>query len=499
MAAAPATGPPPEAAGTEPTPPPACRFFLEGRCRFGARCRQPHPGAPPPPPERSSLGPEAGAALSEAKKPPLRTAADVIRRIRWDPRLDPADFTVGYADRFQGVCEEPFGAFCWDEPLAALGPGVLAVPQHRVRFFRHRGRLVWDRASRTDLIFGSGAAAGRGPTILDALDNSTGPENAPGPSDVNEDEHGPEDAPEAREIHDGTEDAHRARVHFECGGDTEAGAATAPADALAGRHAQASSNPGAAQGQDDRAPQTGHLSLPKACAHQDNGGSRKPQQTVGPALPVTLPLDSEREGGWGTRAWPQDGESPLGPRQPRPTHFVAFMVTEPTLQAEVAATQKRLAEMTPDCSPFLVPAQALHLTVALLRLTGPGREASAAGALRLALSKPGLPVPRRLSFRDLVLLGPRVLCAHPTPSLVGTAEALSLRLEAAGLRVLRPAGGLNPHLTLAKVPRGVPCCLPKPELSPGPELGSQTLTALWLCRMGRAGDTYQALAEIPLG
>lgn len=118
---------PQEAPATEPPPPPACRFFLEGRCRFGARCRQPHPGAPAPP--DCEAQPEA-----RAKKPPLRTAADVIQRIRWDPRLDPADFSVGYVDRF-------------------------------------RGRLVWDRASRTDLVFGSGSTAGRGPTILDALDS----------------------------------------------------------------------------------------------------------------------------------------------------------------------------------------------------------------------------------------------------------------------------------------------------------------------------------------
>lgn len=155
---------PQEDPAAEPAPPPACRFFLEGRCRFGARCRQPHPGAPAPP--DCEAQPEAGA-----KKPPLRTAADVIQCIRWDPRLDPADFSVGYVDRFLGVREEPFSAFCWDEPLAALGPGVLAVPQHRVRFFRFRGRLVWDRASRTDLVFGSGSMAGRGPTILDALDS----------------------------------------------------------------------------------------------------------------------------------------------------------------------------------------------------------------------------------------------------------------------------------------------------------------------------------------
>lgn len=164
-------------AAEQPAPQAACRFFLEGRCRFGARCRLPHPGASAPAAREAEPEPEPEPG---AKKPPLRTAADVVRRIRWDPRLDPADFTVGYADRFAGLREEPFTAFCWDAPLAALGPGVLAVPQHRLRFFRHRGRLVWERASRTDLVFGSGSAA-RGPTILDALaEGEAGRGSAPG-------------------------------------------------------------------------------------------------------------------------------------------------------------------------------------------------------------------------------------------------------------------------------------------------------------------------------
>lgn len=224
------------------------------------------------------------------------------------------------------------------------------------------------------------------------------------------------------------------------------------------------------------------------------GGSMELQQAPG----STHPSDPKEEQEWGPRAWPQGGESPPGPRQPRPTHFLALMVTEPSLLAAVAATQQRLAEAEPSCTPFLVPTGALHLTVALLRLTGPGREATATDTLRHALSKPGLPVPRKLNFRDLVLLGPNVLCAPPTPSLEGTAEALSQRLEAAGLRVLRPVGGLNPHLTLAKVPRGTHYCLPESGLSREQDLGCQPLTTLCLCRIGRTGDTYQTMAEIPL-
>uniref|UniRef100_A0A8C8Y4C7 Leukocyte receptor cluster member 9 n=1 Tax=Panthera leo TaxID=9689 RepID=A0A8C8Y4C7_PANLE len=450
------------------SPPSACRFFLEGRCRFGARCRQPHPGAPAS--AQPSREAEAGA-----KKPPLRTAAAVIQRIRWDPRLDPADFSVGYADRFLGVREEPFCAFCWDEPLAALGPGVLAVPQHRVRYFRFRGRLVWDRASRTDHVFGSGLASGRGPTILDALDSGGAHdgedahvgEDAHGPQDVHdgEDARAREDAPEAGDTRD-SEDAH-------VGEDDAHG----PHDAHDGEDAHVCED-----------------------AHGPRDGKEQAQAAPGRSA-GDFP---ETEAEWGPGAWPSDcgeaaGARAAGPRQPRPTHFVALMVTDPGLQARVARAQEELVRAAPSCAAFMVPAGALHLTLALLRLAGPGEVAGALGALRRALSAPGLQAPPQVRFTRLLLLRHHVLCAPPCPSLENMAQVLRQRLEAEGLRVVQPLGGLHPHLTLAKVPQGSQVCLPKPKFIPGQELGSQPLGKLWLCRVGRAGDTYQPLAEMPLG
>ncbi|KAM6154480.1 leukocyte receptor cluster member 9 [Erethizon dorsatum] len=458
---------PPAAAGEpalSPEDPPACRFFLEGRCRFGARCRQPHPGAPTPP----VRGPQEEAG---AKKPPLRTAAAVIQRIRWDPRLDPADFSVGYADRFLGVCEEPFRAFCWDQPLAALGPGVLAVPQHRVRYFRCRGRLVWDRASRTDLVFGSGSAAGRGPTILDTLDGGhaagTGAGSAepadPGPGTELLREDQPEDPDPGAEVpEDHPEDPGAGAELWEEEADhTDSDTRTQPLrgrPALVARRAELVEAHGAVEG--------------------------------------SCPSRGEVEAEWGPGAWAQDRRAS---RQLRPTHFVALTVTEPSLQAEVAKAQARLAREAPSCTTFLVPTAALHLTLALLRLAGPGEEAAAAAALRRTLLGPGLQAPQQLRFQDLVLLGPRVLCAPPTPTLSGVAQELSRRLEAEGLKVLQPPDGLHPHLTLAKVPRGSRVRLPTPGFCLNEELGTQPLGRLWLCRMGKVGDTYQPLAEIPWG
>ncbi|KAK2492783.1 hypothetical protein MC885_008632, partial [Smutsia gigantea] len=401
-----------------------------------------------------------------------------------------------YVDRFLGVREEPFSAFCWDEPLAALGPGVLAVPQHRVRYFRFRGRLVWDRTSRTDCVFGSGSAQGRGPTILDAL--------------------GGEDTLVGRDTHQ-TEDA------FD--GDDARGAEAA-------QHEKAATPDGVRTGECSEQVQTGlrnalaldrggleaaHSALTVSKSRRRDLGvvsaqaflctepattarTVEPQALAAPGWPRGLP-DTEAE--WSPEAWPEDSrEAPMakapGPRQPRPTHFVALMVTDPGLQAGVAKAQEELVRTEPSCAAFMVPAQALHLTLTLLRLAGPGELMATVTALRHVLSDPGLQAPPRVRFRCLVRLGHHVLCAPPSPSLEAMAQTLSQRLEAKGLRVLQSPGGLHPHLTLAKMPHGSPGCLPTSGLSQRQELGSQALGKLWLCRMGRAGDTFQPLAEIPL-
>lgn len=474
--------------------PAACRFFLEGRCRFGARCRQPHPGAPAP-------SPEASQTKAGSKKPALRTAADVIQRIRWDPRLDPADFSVGYTDRFLGVQEEPFCAFCWDEPLAALGPGVLAVPQHRIRYFRFRGCLVWDRDSRTDFIFGSGSVAGRGPTILDALDGGDEhwPEVALETSDTKKTGVASEgqDTPSegggnppgagldsGLETHKEGEPTRETRTGLDLGLETHKVDGATKETILNGTTELETPDPSMCFPGEKEIMNS--VEVPRATLLP--GGQAQAAETSGPSAEKM-----ERE--WDPGTWPDDRRAP---RQPRPTHFVALMVTEPGLRAEVVKAQEHLVQIAPSCAAFLIPAQALHLTMVLLRLKGAGEEAAAARALRKALLTPGLQAPSEIQFRDLVLLGHHVLCATPSPTLARMAQTLNQRLEAEGLRVVQPPGQLQPHLTLAKVPHGSQVCIPKPGFILNQELGRQPLRKLWLCRMGRAGRNYLPLAEIPL-
>ncbi|XP_072281525.1 leukocyte receptor cluster member 9 isoform X2 [Pyxicephalus adspersus] len=98
--------------------------------------------------------------------PPMKTASDVISRIQWDPNLPIDHFSVGYLDRFLGVIEKPFSAFCWED-LASAGIDVLAIPKHRIQFFKFKELVVWDKTIRTDDVFGS---TGSGLTILDVIE-----------------------------------------------------------------------------------------------------------------------------------------------------------------------------------------------------------------------------------------------------------------------------------------------------------------------------------------
>ena len=45
---------------------------------------------------------------------------------------------------------------------------ALAIPQHRIEYFKYRGTKVWDKKSRLDLVFGS-AGDNRGKSIEEIM------------------------------------------------------------------------------------------------------------------------------------------------------------------------------------------------------------------------------------------------------------------------------------------------------------------------------------------
>ena len=99
------------------------------------------------------------------KKLPMKTAADVISRIVWDEQLPSDSFTIGYTDRFRGVIEMNFSAFSWED-LASVDNTVLAIPQHRIQYFKYHSVKVWDKNERLDDVFGS---TGGTVTITDVM------------------------------------------------------------------------------------------------------------------------------------------------------------------------------------------------------------------------------------------------------------------------------------------------------------------------------------------
>lgn len=81
----------------------------------------------------------------------LATSRQTYHRIRWDPRLDARQFTIGYEDRSHGEQELAFLEFVPDGD----------IPWHRVWWFRRGDEVVWDRRRRIDRLgrVGDGSVA----------------------------------------------------------------------------------------------------------------------------------------------------------------------------------------------------------------------------------------------------------------------------------------------------------------------------------------------------
>lgn len=102
------------------------------------------------------------------KKPPMRTAMDVVKRIMWDDKIPESLITIGYEDRFLGILEKPFDEFSW-EPLDSLDYYSFGVPEHRIQYFKYRDTIVWDKRARLDNVYGS---TGSGISIEKAMEDA---------------------------------------------------------------------------------------------------------------------------------------------------------------------------------------------------------------------------------------------------------------------------------------------------------------------------------------
>lgn len=149
-----------------------CVFYLEGKCLFGEKCKNIHVGNIEQKIDKKNKNKVTITANVTAdtskKKLPLRTAGDVRKRIQWDESLQREHFTIGYLDRFEGIVEKPFTDFVWKD-LADAELDDLAIPEHRIHYFKYKERKVWDKDLRLDYVFGS---AGNTKNIMQIITES---------------------------------------------------------------------------------------------------------------------------------------------------------------------------------------------------------------------------------------------------------------------------------------------------------------------------------------
>ncbi len=102
---------------------------------------------------------------SPEKKCSMKTAGDVVHRIQWDTEINQDYIIVGYLDRFLGLKECLFSTFDWGDIVLA-DFGALAIPEHRINYFKYKGEVVWDKNIRLDNVYGS---TGSNKTIYDVI------------------------------------------------------------------------------------------------------------------------------------------------------------------------------------------------------------------------------------------------------------------------------------------------------------------------------------------
>ena len=97
------------------------------------------------------------------KKSKLRTASEVLSRLKWPSDEDFATLDntiIGYDCRINGPMEKYAADF------SSIDQGG-DIPEHRIQYFRIKSLplnegIYWDRKGRIDRLFGSGSAAGSG-------------------------------------------------------------------------------------------------------------------------------------------------------------------------------------------------------------------------------------------------------------------------------------------------------------------------------------------------
>ncbi|XP_062993585.1 leukocyte receptor cluster member 9 [Elgaria multicarinata webbii] len=476
---------------------PPCCFFLEGRCRFGAHCRNPHPGDDHHLEDHRPIHHDPAPQLPSSKKPPMKTAEDVISRVLWDTQVPAQYFSIGYLDRFLGILEEPFTAFSWED-LASAGPGVLAIPKHRIQYFKYRSRVVWDKVSRTDDVFGS---TGSGRTILEVIKEeeevaqATREKTNGHPSEGGRGQGMAQDREEEIDTNGSARDREKQLNRTTDGQEAskELGVDMDNLKLVGDTHTILDGN-------------VVNKEMEGEEVHRVRDGQSVKEEVTKHVLSIKKgndPIVLEEVAASGSR----EGVNVPRSKQ-RPTHFVAIRITSPETREAVKLFQGALCEVRPDLANFCTPLATLHLTLSLLRLDTPEEIYKAIVALQelQANSQRLLPPALLLSFHRLETFFSRVLYMAPTstPELSLLVRTLEEAFSKKDLTVIHPPDKEKFHLTIMKIPlRKAMPQLPADSLwIPTIEsLGTQAVEALCLCEVGKGRTTdgfYSTVLKLDL-
>ena len=243
--------------------------------------------------------------VTNEKKCSMKTAEEVIKRIQWDSALPAEDFIVGYLDRFIGVVEKQFSAFSWED-IASVDYDELAIPQHRIQYFKFKREVVWDKNKRLDNFFGS---TGSKKTILDVIANYDAKYSL-------FTDRAPKQSPLLGEDSDSDDDEVVVHTGFS----------------------------------DASLPKASEKETSEVAKNDDSKNQENEGQETQPAFDGVRARDLY----WGEKR--------------RPTHFLCLRMTDPKIRQMAKIVQNTVQALEPDFAQSFIPVERLHITLACVGL-----------------------------------------------------------------------------------------------------------------------------------
>lgn len=386
-------------------------------------------------------------SVEKGKKPPMKTAMDVVKRIMWDEALDRDQWLVGYLDRIDGLKEKYFNAFSWED-IASVDYTVLAIPKHRIQYFKYRDVIVWDKRCRLDNVFGS---TGSKTTIKDVIAKLDGGDTAEAAADENDDRNN-----ENQHL-DNEVDAHEDSDYYDSGDITD----TDSDDSDDGINVTIGN-----------------------CAGGAVGGPSYEFEDGNDVLEGEATLEGDDDDTY-DKYWRD---------KLRPNHFVALRITDECIRKNAVKIQKQVSEAEPKLKDCKIAPGAMHLTLCTVGLESPEQIQNAVRCLQEAKAELAgfVPKDKKLTFKGVDTFFNRVIYGRVVdcpPEFYDLVEHLKTCLAAAGVEI-RDYHEFVPHMTIMKVSRPVAKMTGNNYIAPWlyssfneTELGSQTVDNLHLCEM----------------